>query len=1130
MSIYNQAAIFTLFDMDSRVYVRYNRQGDVGLTTRLHAGGHEKGIGCGMDTAILLFVHSSKCSNIPPGQLQFTDCKNAPDVTEQSSLKSSLCYTPHTWCFGQRSPSPVMSAHRCDSFRAPRLANDLGDEEFIERRQRIPRWRTQNQGTFSNDLFSVSLDPATQSLRDSGANSPATPPPPQQLPTLQLLRPPSSPIPNTFGAGSSGGIGSTPPNRDSEEMGSIVEQEQEQEAQEQDENSDLDEPDELGGGHDGGSADPIEYVQAEEEYESDGSDYEHFSIHDQHNHEVMTELSHLLKTLVYAKISQATINTILQSPALRHNSTFDRVDGYVRRRCGLESRYAPMCRAGHMAATGVHARQRQCRVSGCDSVLGRSRRYWYSLVSDQLTALCGARDSFQELMAGCRRARDAIKNPNTPYLDQYYDGETFKRLYGNDMKNWNEDSELYVFLTFSTDGFKVFEGRKQRKEAWPLAFMILNLADKHKYRAANVMKCAFIPGSHAPEYFDSFLYPIIVDIVRLEAGVDVLCADGKLRKLYVYVLFITADWPGASKVLGFSGHNALVACRFCLKISRYITEVHSTCMLPNTQDSLRQEVIGGSQPSALEWLETECPNRRSSTETAFEWNKIDRALRRGDRQTANEITRSKGIRRKPLISALKMDYVNSFPYDPMHQGLLGWVHHLLMLSSGLHKRCKLPNAHYSIRSERVDQISEVLNNAKSWTPSSWGRHPMGLADLNKYKAEDLKMFGIYYGFVVFRGCEIDVKVTKMWALTSKMLSIVFDPSPRKDDILSLQIVVAKLNALLRETFYAEERDSFCFTPTTHAILHLPDMLRECGPLVGVSQFTMERLVGEAGETAKSRRFPESNMFHHSQLRFALQIIDGGLSSRINYTKRMREGRYESRSGVITGTNEEFHEEVKVQVVFGPGVNVAGTQRLVQAKCFITDALLSVHGHCVVSISALRNLKRVTVIEHDEALHFETMSAYRLRNQRQPDGARQQFCVAAEFEMGSTGVSDIRTYYGCVDELWDVTFQYNVVSSSSVHRTSITLARVLWDYGLRRDEYAEAVYSNISARRNALAPVTPHASVEHISSLDRQISCMQSGVRRYYFDQKSHVLRQCVGDRDVRIGGILQAPGSSNVNG
>lgn len=190
--------------------------------------------------------------------------------------------------------------------------------------------------------------------------------------------------------------------------------------------------------------------------------------------------------------------------------------------------------------------------------------------------------------------------------------------------------------------------------------------------------------------------------------------------------------------------------------------------------------------------------------------------------------------------------VNSFTYDPMHQVLLGWAKHLIAVLTGSFNHTARLRAPFVLQAYVLHRMDSVLIRSKAHSPSSFGRHLLDLTKLSMFKAEDFKLFGLHYGAVVFQGQGVHEDIKRVWKVTAAVLSIAFDPMHDRRDIQSLQQKVAILHAQFCSIFFAREQHSFVYTPTTHASLDLPDMLRECEPLTGISQVWMARVAGEAG--------------------------------------------------------------------------------------------------------------------------------------------------------------------------------------------------------------------------------------------------------------------------------------------
>lgn len=195
------------------------------------------------------------------------------------------------------------------------------------------------------------------------------------------------------------------------------------------------------------------------------------------------------------------------------------------------------------------------------------------------------------------------------------------------------------------------------------------------------------------------------------------------------------------------------------------------------------------------------------------------------------------------------------PYGPMHQCVLGFVNHVLHLSLGLQKPFVSATEPFVMDTANKDKINDLINASRHFIPSSWGSYPLPLSDIAKFKVEDFKNFGFYYGAVIFRPPLVIRNLNLLWKKLQIVLEIVFDPSPTRQDVEELQNSAAMVHALFCRIFLVADIYLRCIKPTVHVLLYLSEMVQDCGPLTLVSQFSMERVVGESGARVHNRYRP-----------------------------------------------------------------------------------------------------------------------------------------------------------------------------------------------------------------------------------------------------------------------------------
>jgi len=79
------------------------------------------------------------------------------------------------------------------------------------------------------------------------------------------------------------------------------------------------------------------------------------------------------------------------------------------------------------------------------------------------------------------------------------------------------EDERDIALGLSTDGFAPFKRRKNT--AWPLIIFNYNLPPEIHFNIDNILSLGVIPGPKKPVDVDSFLWPLIKELLRLAAGV-----------------------------------------------------------------------------------------------------------------------------------------------------------------------------------------------------------------------------------------------------------------------------------------------------------------------------------------------------------------------------------------------------------------------------------------------------------------------------------------------------------------------------------------------------------------------------------------------------------------------------------
>ena len=114
-------------------------------------------------------------------------------------------------------------------------------------------------------------------------------------------------------------------------------------------------------------------------------------------------------------------------------------------------------------------------------------------------------------------------NPNK--ITDIFDGAHYRSLLETPVTIGDEELPMWFFsdprdvaLGFSTDGFGPF--KRRNKTAWPLIIFNYNIPPKERFRKEHIISLGTIPGPKKPADMDSFLWPLVQELLQLEIGVS----------------------------------------------------------------------------------------------------------------------------------------------------------------------------------------------------------------------------------------------------------------------------------------------------------------------------------------------------------------------------------------------------------------------------------------------------------------------------------------------------------------------------------------------------------------------------------------------------------------------------------
>jgi len=127
---------------------------------------------------------------------------------------------------------------------------------------------------------------------------------------------------------------------------------------------------------------------------------------------------------------------------------------------------------------------------------------------------------------------------------------------------WCFSDPRNIALGLSADGFGPFKCCTQT--VWPIILFNYNLPPKECFLKWNIISIGVFPGPKKPCDFNSFLWPLVQELLQLEIGASASDAITKdIFFLHAYLIVVFGDILAISMVMCMKGHNTISPCHMC---------------------------------------------------------------------------------------------------------------------------------------------------------------------------------------------------------------------------------------------------------------------------------------------------------------------------------------------------------------------------------------------------------------------------------------------------------------------------------------------------------------------------------------------------------------------------------------
>ncbi|KAA1123860.1 hypothetical protein PGTUg99_050062 [Puccinia graminis f. sp. tritici] len=202
------------------------------------------------------------------------------------------------------------------------------------------------------------------------------------------------------------------------------------------------------------------------------------------------------------------------------------------------------------------------------------------------------------------------------FLIDVQNGTAFKTLFSKDQSN-SLDLALSLFVDwFNPRGNKI-SGSVESSGVF--AFSCLNLPPSTRNKVSHIGLAGITPGPFSPntETINHLLKPFVDELIQLESGVEIRTYQyPNGRTVRIKLLCLLGDAPAVKKVAGFASHSAKYFCSFCKE------KLNDLGMLQRGPNRSKDATLAAAQLAKDSKSSTESENLLK--ESGVRWSELNR--------------------------------------------------------------------------------------------------------------------------------------------------------------------------------------------------------------------------------------------------------------------------------------------------------------------------------------------------------------------------------------------------------------------------------------------------------------------------------------------------------------------------
>jgi hypothetical protein len=582
--------------------------------------------------------------------------------------------------------------------------------------------------------------------------------------------------------------------------------------------------------------------------------------------------------LAVTTASEATYNAIRLATLSRYPDsgmlTYYKVKRLVSELSGVVPILTDMCINSCIGYTGPFAELTNCPMCGqgryeTETVPHVPRKQFHTIpIGPQLQALwrnpegadgMGYRRKYTE------KIREELRHHNgtrvSPYGD-FFDGSDYLDAVGD--KNITSED---VVLMFSIDGAQLY--RNKASDCWIYIWVIMDHAPGIRYKKRYILPGGFIGGPNKPRNADSY---ICVGLSHLGAiqkeGLKIW--DASRRVVFVsrpFLAAVGADAVGLAPIAGTVGHNGKHGCRVhCPFVGRHKargTHYYGARLKPTNF------AVAGCDHDDVD-LNNILAAHTSATSKARYGNNLDFLVKSPNQAQYEKRRLQTGLVGPSIFSGLPAKHTLGVPMlfvlDIMHLPALNIPDLMIPLWRATIDCDKTDDKELwtwaALRDPAVwKSHGQSVADATPYIPGSFDRPPRNPAEKisSGYKAWEFLLYFFGLGPALLFGI-LPESIWRNYCKLVRAFRILMQEEISPIELVEAHELMTEFSNEFEELYVQRRADRIHFVrPCLHTASHFAPETTRIGPAINVSQWALERTIGNLGEEIKQHRDPYTNI-------------------------------------------------------------------------------------------------------------------------------------------------------------------------------------------------------------------------------------------------------------------------------